>query len=178
MARILFVLAILAAAGLAAYVFITGRPLQDLFAQAIPIVSSTLPPPGPAAPALPAAKLDAKATMVAGKRIDLAAQWTSDSGPVYLESVTVYYLKDSGEITREIPFEVRDQRAGYDFTRRFPLEPDAQLFGVCAVYAASKNGERVRASALFMNKGDGEASPMLAAAPPPEDKTGGCFGAR
>jgi hypothetical protein len=173
--RIVFVLAILAAVGLAAYVFVTGRPLESLWQITSPEVATPGGVEVPGAPPLPVAKLDARATMVAGKRIDLAAQWTSDQGPVYLESMTVYYMRDDGEIVREIPFEVRDQRAGYDFTRKFPLEPEAQLFGVCVVYAAAKDGARVRASALFMNKGEGEASPMLAATPPTQDKTGGCF---
>jgi hypothetical protein len=173
MARIVFVLAILAAVGLAAYVYVSGRPLQSLLPGSSP--GSVVAPDAAVVPPLPVAKLDAKAVMVAGKRIELAAQWTSDQGPIYLESVTAYYLKDDGEVVREIPFEVRDLRAGFDFTRRFPLEPEAQLFGVCAVYAAAKDGVRVRVSSLFMNKGEGEASPMLSAAPPSADKTGGCF---
>jgi hypothetical protein len=178
MRAVLWVLA-LAALGLAIYVFATGARLQDLASGSLPGLSGPVAPapeaPSLDAPKLAAGKLDAKAVMVAGRRIELAAQWTSDSGPVYLESVTVYYLKDSGEIAREIPFEVREMRAGYDFTRRFPLEPDAQLFGVCAVYASAKTAPRVRASALFVNKGEGAESPMAAATPPLADKTGGCF---
>lgn len=179
MRAILWVLA-LAAFGLAAYVFATGARIQDMAAGKFP----GLPAAGPVDPAQtatseqrppPLGKLDAKAVMVAGRRIELAAQWTSDSGPAYLESVTVYYMKDTGEVAREIPFEVREMRAGYDFTRRFPLEPDAQLFGVCAVYATAKNAPRVRSSALFMNKGEGAESPMLAAPAPGNDPTGGCF---
>ena len=181
MRAILWVLA-LAALALAIYVFATGARIQDIAAGKFPSLTASVSPNTtepvaavPGAPAPPAAKLDAKAVMVAGRRIELAAQWTSDSGPAYLESVTVYYLKDSGEVAREIPFEVREMRAGFDFTRRFPLEPDAQLFGVCAVYAAAKNAPRVRASALFMNKGEGAESPMLSASAPLTDATGGCF---
>lgn len=179
MRAILWVLA-LAALGLAAYVLATGARLQDLAAGKFPALKTTPAAApeaasAPGAPPPPVAKLDAKAVMVAGRRIELAAQWTSDSGPAYLESVTVYYLKDNGEIAREIPFEVREVRAGFDFTRRFPLEPEAQLFGVCAVYASAKAAPRVRASALFVNKGEGEASPMLAAPAPETDATGGCF---
>jgi hypothetical protein len=179
MRAIVWILA-LAALGLAVYVFATGARLQDLAAGKFPAMTGT-PTPAPetvpehGAKPLPVAKLDAKATMVAGRRIELAAQWTSDNGPAYLESVTVYYLKDNGEIAREIPFEVREVRAGFDFTRRFPLEPDAQLFGVCAVYASAKAAPRVRASALFVNKGEGEESPMLTASAPALDNTGGCF---
>lgn len=170
----------LAALGLAIYVYATGARLQDLAAGKFPAIQvSPTPAPtdvnGGGSNPIPVAKLDAKATMVAGRRIELAAQWTSDTGPAYLESVTVYYLKDNGEIAREIPFEVREVRAGYDFTRRFPLEPDAQLFGVCAVYASAKAAPRVRASALFVNKGEGAESPMLQASAPQADNTGGCF---
>lgn len=176
MRAILWILA-LAALGLAAYIFATGARIQDMAAGKFPSLTASQPQPaavpGEAPP--PVAKLDAKAVMIAGRRIELAAQWTSDSGPAYLESVTVYYLKDAGEVVREIPFEVREMRAGFDFTRRFPLEPEAQLFGVCAVYATAKNAPRVRASALFMNKGEGAESPMLTAMAPATDATGGCF---
>lgn len=177
--RVLLWLAAAAALGLAIYVFATGARIQDLAAGRLPSMSGAVSPETSGATAsvapLPVAKLQASAVMVAGRRIELAAQWTSDDGPSYLESVTVYYLKDSGEIAREIPFEVRESRTGFDFTRRFPLEPDAQLFGVCAVYAKVKNGPRVRASALFMNKGEGAESPMLPADAPSADPTGGCF---
>jgi hypothetical protein len=176
MRAILWILA-LAALGLAAYVFATGARIQDMAAGKFPSLTASQPQPAPIpgeAPP-PVAKLDAKAVMIAGRRIELAAQWTSDSGPAYLESVTVYYLKDVGEVVREIPFEVREMRAGFDFTRRFPLEPEAQLFGVCAVYATAKNAPRVRASALFVNKGEGAESPMSTAMAPATDATGGCF---
>jgi hypothetical protein len=179
MRAILWILA-LAALGLAVYVFATGARLQDLAEGNLPGLtvstpSAPAPLPEPGSPPAPVAKLDAKAVMIAGRRIELAAQWTSDQGPAYLESITVYYLKDTGEVAREIPFEVREMRAGFDFTRRFPLEPEAQLFGICAVYAAAKTAPRVRASALFMNKGEGAESPMLTAAAPSADATGGCF---
>lgn len=179
MRAVLWILA-LAALGLAVYVFATGVRLQDLAEGKLPGLAPSSPPvdASPAAPGAtpaPVAKLDAKAVMVAGRRIEVAAQWTSDTGPAYLESITVYYLKGSGEVAREIPFEVREMRAGFDFTRRFPLEPEAQLFGICAVYATAKNAPRVRASALFVNKGEGAESPMLAATAPAADATGGCF---
>lgn len=176
MRAILWVLA-LAALGLAAYVFLSGVKLQDLAAGKFPAIATPAAPEPPVVPTAPppVAKLDAKAVMIAGRRIEVAAQWTSDNGPAYLESVTVYYLKDSGEVAREIPFEVRELRTGYDFTRRFPLEPEAQLFGICAVYASAKNAPRIRSSALFVNKGEGAESPMLVAPAPDTDATGGCF---
>jgi hypothetical protein len=179
MRAILWVLAV-AALGLAIYVFATGVRLQDIAAGTFPGLPQAAPEttvlePGAEAPKAAVAKLDAKATMIAGRRIEIAAQWTSDSGPAYLESVTAYYLKDTGEVVREIPFEVREIRTGFDFTRRFPLEPEAQFFGVCAVYASAKAAPRVRASALFVNKGEGAESPMLTAVAPGTDNTGGCF---
>jgi hypothetical protein len=135
-----------------------------------------LPPPAPeAAIALPMARLDTRAFIVADKRIELSAQWTSDQGPVYLERVTVYFLMDDGSVVRDIGFDVRDMRAGYNFSRRLPLEPSADLVGICAVYAASKDAPRVRSAALFLNKGEGERSELKSAPAPAEDKTGGCF---
>lgn len=136
-------------------------------------------PPAPevAAPALrlPEARLDAKAVMVTDKRIEVSAQWTSDEGPLYLETVTLFFLKDDGTVTREIPFDIRDTRVGFSFSRRVPLEPKADLFGICAVYGASKDAARARLSALFLNKGDGERSDMRGAPSPSADQTGGCF---
>jgi hypothetical protein len=177
MRALLWILAT-AALGLAVYVYVSGARLQDLAEGKFPALSSAPPVETPGAvdgPPPPVAKLDAKAVMIAGRRIEVAAQWTSDNGPAYLESVTVYYLKDTGEVAREVPFEVRELRTGYDFTRRFPLEPEAQLFGICAVYASAKNAPRVRSSALFINKGEGAESSMLPAAAPETDATGGCF---
>lgn len=135
-----------------------------------------LPPPAPeAAIALPIAKLDTRAFIVADKRIELSAQWSSDQGPVYLERVTVYFLMDDGSVVRDIGFDVRDMRAGYNFSRRLPLEPTADLVGLCAVYATTKDAPRVRSAALFLNKGEGERSELKPAPAPAEDKTGGCF---
>jgi hypothetical protein len=141
-----------------------------------PISVEDLPPPAPEpAIALPAAKLDTRAVIVADKRIEISAQWTSDQGPIYLERITVYFLMDDGSVVRDIAFDVRDIRAGFDFSRRLPLEPAADLVGVCTVYAASKDAPRVRSAALFLNKGEGERSELRPAPAPREDKTGGCF---
>lgn len=135
-----------------------------------------LPPPAPvAAIPLPMARLDTRATIVADKRIELSAQWTSDQGPVYLERVVVYFLMDDGSVVRDIGFDVRDMRAGYNFSRRLPLEPAADLVGICTVYAQTKDAPRVRSAALFLNKGEGERSELKPAPAPTEDKTGGCF---
>lgn len=136
-------------------------------------------PPAPhiAAPAtpLPEARFDVKVILVADKRLEVSAQWTSDEGPIFLDRITVYYLRDDGAITREIPFDIRDVRAGFDFTRRFPLEPGADLIGICAVYSTSKDAPRVRSSALFQNKGEGERSALRGAPAPAQDRTDGCF---
>lgn len=146
------------------------------FAEDNAVVVETLPPAAPeAAVALPEAKLDTRAAIVAEKRIELNAQWTSDQGPIYLERILVYFLMDDGSIVRDIAFDVRDMRAGYNFSRRLPLEPAADLVGVCTVYAATKDAPRVRSSALFLNKGEGERSELKPAPAPAEDKTGGCF---
>jgi hypothetical protein len=141
-----------------------------------PVDILELPPAAPvAAVALPEAKLDTRAVIVADKRIEISAQWTSDQGPIYLERVTVYFLMDDGGVVRDISFDVRDTRAGFNFSRRLPLEPTADLVGVCAVYAATKDAPRVRSAALFLNKGEGERSELKPAPAPVEDKTGGCF---
>ena len=78
-------------------------------------------------------------------------------------------------VPRDIAFDVRDIRAGYNFSRRVPLEPSADLVGICTVYAATKDAPRVRSSALFLNKSEGERSELKPALAPTEDKTGGCF---
>jgi hypothetical protein len=141
-----------------------------------PVDVDILPPAAPeAAVALPIARLDTRATIVADKRIEISAQWSSDQGPLYLERVTVYFLTDDGSIVRDIGFDIRDMRAGYNFSRRLPLEPSADLVGICTVYAATKDAPRVRSASLFLNKGEGERSELKPAAAPSEDKTGGCF---
>jgi hypothetical protein len=146
------------------------------FAEDNAVAVEPLAPTAPeAAVALPEAKLDTRAAIVAEKRIELNAQWTSDQGPIYLERILVYFLMDDGSIVRDIAFDVRDMRAGYNFSRRLPLEPAADLVGVCTVYAATKDAPRVRSAALFLNKGEGERSELKPAPAPAEDKTGGCF---
>lgn len=155
--------------GLAALVFSSVASAED-------IAVEPLAPAAPeAAVALPEAKLDTKAVIVADKRIEISAQWTSDQGPIYLERIFVYFLMDDGQIVRDIAFDVRDIRAGYNFSRRMPLEPSADLVGICTVYAATKDAPRVRSSALFLNKSEGERSELKPAPAPTEDKTGGCF---
>lgn len=143
---------------------------------ALEVEIEELPPPAPeAAIALPMARLDTRAVIVADKRIEPNAQWTSDQGPLYLERVTVYFLMDDGSVVRDIGFDVRDMRAGYNFSRRLPLEPAADLVGICTVYAATKDGTRVRSASLFLNKSEGERSELKPSPAPAEDKTGGCF---
>lgn len=145
-------------------------------AEAPPVAVQDLPLVAPeAAIPLPMAKLDTRAVIVADKRIEVSAQWTSDQGPVYLERITVYFLMDDGTVVRDIGFDVRDMRAGYNFSRRLPLEPTADLVGICTVYALTKDAPRVKSSALFLNKGEGERSELRPAAAPTVDKTGGCF---
>jgi hypothetical protein len=145
-------------------------------AETAPVAVDILPPAAPeAAVALPIARLDTRATIVADKRIEISAQWSSDQGPLYLERVTVYFLMDDGSIVRDIGFDIRDMRAGYNFSRRLPLEPSADLVGICTVYAATKDAPRARSASLFLNKGEGERSELKPAAAPSEDKTGGCF---
>jgi hypothetical protein len=113
----------------------------------------------------PQAALTAAATMIAGKRIDVDATWSPVGGKAYLERVSVLFAAETGEILREIPFPVGETSERTAFVRRFPLEPGAGLFGICFVYGASKDGPRAASAAWFVNKGEGESSPMRSAPP-------------
>jgi hypothetical protein len=158
-----------------AYALYFGVSIADISRGKLPGITAPSPlSDTPSNVPAPAAKWNVKAVMVTGKRIDVAAKWSTPSGPAYLERVTVYFLKDTGEVVREIPFEVGQSLSEYDFTRRFPLEPDAQLFGVCAVYGATKAGVQARLGTLFANKGEGDQSDMPSATAP-DDAAQGCF---
>jgi hypothetical protein len=163
---------LLAAIGLIAIAVATFYALQtqDWGRDVTSSVTGLVSPAGPDAQTAPEettaalanVQAEAKATMVAGKRIELTSKLSRPGKPVYVDRVEIIFLKDDGAIWRKIDFETGQALETLAFDRRFPLEPEASFFGVCFTIAESKQSPRVQRGFLFMNKGDGERTEMTA----------------